>query len=158
MTREEATERLKTDIYKYADFTENPNEDEFWMAFDMAIKALEHPEQNVVAIVPCGDVISRDAVLDIDFHKLIHTTAKPAEMIRQKIEQLPPVNPQEPKTGHWIEDDMTYCGVDLTNYKCDKCGEIGGAWRKGLKPDKLPKYCMNCGAKMVEPQESEEKE
>ena len=41
MTREEAIERLKTDIYKYADFTENPNENEFWMAFDMSIKALE---------------------------------------------------------------------------------------------------------------------
>lgn len=42
MTREEAIERLKTDIYKYADFKENPNEDEFWMAFDIAIKALEN--------------------------------------------------------------------------------------------------------------------
>ena len=41
MTREEAIKRLKSDIYKYADFTENPNENEFWTAFDMAIKALE---------------------------------------------------------------------------------------------------------------------
>lgn len=49
------------------------------------------------------DLISRQAVLDIDFHKLIFTTAKPAEMIRQKIKQLPPVNPQEPKTGHCKE-------------------------------------------------------
>lgn len=46
MTREEeAIERLKTDIYKYADFTENPNENEFWMAFDMAIKSLEQIEK-----------------------------------------------------------------------------------------------------------------
>ena len=43
MTREEAIKRLKSDIYEYADFTENPNENEFWMAFDMAIKALEAP-------------------------------------------------------------------------------------------------------------------
>ena len=35
--------RSKSDIYEYADFTENPNENEFWMAFDMAIKALEAP-------------------------------------------------------------------------------------------------------------------
>lgn len=41
MTKEEAIERLKTDIYKYADFKENPNENEFWTAFDMAIKVLE---------------------------------------------------------------------------------------------------------------------
>ena len=52
------------------------------------------------------------------------------------------------KMGRWIEDDMTYCGVGLVNYKCDKCGEMGGSWRKGLKPDKLPKYCMNCGVRM----------
>ena len=43
MTREEAIKRLKSDIYEYADFTENPNENEFWTAFDMAIKALEAP-------------------------------------------------------------------------------------------------------------------
>lgn len=41
MTNEEAIERLKSDIYKYSDFTENPNENEFWTAFDKAIKALE---------------------------------------------------------------------------------------------------------------------
>jgi len=41
MTSAEAVNRLKSDIYKYADFQDNPNEDEFWEAFDMAIKALE---------------------------------------------------------------------------------------------------------------------
>lgn len=45
MTRKEAIHRLKTDVYKYADFSENPNEDEFWQAFDMAIKALEQEIQ-----------------------------------------------------------------------------------------------------------------
>ena len=49
MTREEAIKRLKSDIYKYSDFTENPNENEFWTAFDMAIKALEQE--------PCEDDI-----------------------------------------------------------------------------------------------------
>ena len=85
------------------------------------------------------------------FHKVRYVTQE--EALDMAIKAL-----QEPKEGHWIEDDMTYCGVDLTNYKCDKCGEICGTWRKGLKPDKLPKYCMNCGAKMIEPQESEEQE
>ena len=41
MTSAEAVNRLKSDIYEYADFQDNPNEDEFWEAFDMAIKALE---------------------------------------------------------------------------------------------------------------------
>jgi hypothetical protein len=82
------------------------------------------------------------------FHKVRYVTREEAlDMAIKALEQ-------EPKTGHWIEDDMTYCGVELVNYKCDKCGEMGGAWRKGLKPDKLPKYCMNCGAKML-PTDSE---
>jgi hypothetical protein len=106
-------------------------------AFDMAIKALEQE--------PCGDVISRDAVLDIDFHKLIHTTAKPAEMVRQKIEQLPSVNPQ-PKTGHWIIIDD--CEKFIA--KCSECGQIEDSRMIGKYA-----YC-HCGAKMVEPQESEE--
>ena len=46
MTGEEAIKRLKSDIYKYSDFTENPNENEFWTAFDMAIKALEAPHDD----------------------------------------------------------------------------------------------------------------
>jgi len=47
MTSAEAVNRLKSDIYEYADFQDNPNEDEFWEAFDMAIKALEQE--------PCED-------------------------------------------------------------------------------------------------------
>jgi hypothetical protein len=49
MTIDEAIERLKTDIYKYADFKENPNENEFWMAFDMAIKALEQQSEDAIS-------------------------------------------------------------------------------------------------------------
>lgn len=48
------------------------------------------------------------------------------------------ITPQEPKTGHWIR-----C-------KCDKCGYEVQPWN-------TTNYCPNCGAKMVEPQESEEK-
>lgn len=55
---------------------------------------------------------------------------------------------QNPKKGHWLEEDITFCGVDLTNYKCANCGEIGGTWRKGLKPNELPKYCSSCGSRM----------
>lgn len=34
-------------------------------ALEMAIKALEHPEQNVIAVVPCGDCISRQEALKL---------------------------------------------------------------------------------------------
>ena len=56
---------------------------------------------------------------------------------------------RKPKTGHWIVD------TDLGYYvsTCSNCN-----WR-GHGNESLiykPKYCPNCGAKMVEPQESEE--
>ena len=74
----------------------------------------------------------------------------------QAIRELPSVTPQEPKTGHWkafIHD--AYHGTDedgepiwreVTVYHCSQCNR-----RTVIKE----KYCPNCGAKMVEPQESE---
>ena len=51
---------------------------------------------------------------------------------------------QEPKTGHWIP---TY-----GNVKCSVCGSVKDSRNVG----KATHYCDFCGAKMVEPQESEE--
>ena len=62
--------------------------------------------------------------------------------------QLADMAAKLPKEGEWLEDDTTYCGADLANYKCSLCGKIGGTWRRGLKQDKLPPYCPNCGARM----------
>lgn len=55
---------------------------------------------------------------------------------------------QLPKEGEWIEDDTTYCGAYLSNYKCSLCGKIGGTWGRGLKQDELPPFCGSCGARM----------
>ena len=52
---------------------------------------------------------------------------------------------QEPKTGHWIKG---YTFPDGAYWKCDKCNEL-------IKVKIPMHYCNNCGAKMVEPQESE---
>ena len=41
MTKEEAINRLKSDVYEYMEFATNPNADEFEKAFDMAIEALQ---------------------------------------------------------------------------------------------------------------------
>ena len=73
-----------------------------------------------------------------------------------EIEQLPPVirfnrvknelnrvkNELEPKTGHWIDadGDNAICGC------CNRLNHLYG------------EYCKHCGAKMVEPQESEDQE
>ena len=57
-----------------------------------------------------------------------------------KLNELPTVTPQEPKTGNWNE---------IPKYKdiawmCSECGRF-----TTMKHN----YCPNCGAKMVEPQE-----
>lgn len=53
---------------------------------------------------PCEDAISRHAVLDY-IHRIFNQGTgkkKSFEFIQKYVEKLPPVNPQEPKTGHWI--------------------------------------------------------
>lgn len=91
-----------------------------------------------------SDCISRQAAIDALYH-VDEYNGRSIEAIRD----LPPVTPQ-PKTGHWIEgkyrdDDIRY---NDSSYKCDKCGRI---------VDFKENYCPNCGAKMVESQESEDK-
>jgi DNA-directed RNA polymerase subunit RPC12/RpoP len=59
---------------------------------------------------------------------------------------------QEPKTGHWIAYEVRLPDRTILNYRCSVCG------RKliGYNTETLSEapYC-HCGAKMIEPQESE---
>jgi len=61
---------------------------------------------------------------------------------------------QEPKTGHWVEIDDEPHEV----WECDNCGFIidGSGCIEPYEYRDIYNYCPNCGAKMVEPQESEE--
>ena len=103
---------------------------------------------------PCEDAISRQAVLDINFKRIILTTAKPAETIEQKVKALSSVNPQ-PKTGHWIEhpEIETSTPEYLMFYECSECGDKQCFCKSDIHKKH---FCNNCGAKMVEPQKSEE--
>ena len=65
------------------------------------------------------------------------------------IEALPTVTPQ-PKTGRWIRHD----NGKYHWYLCSCCDAMVGSDEKMM----AYKYCPNCGAKMVEPQESEAQE
>lgn len=106
----------------------------------MAIKALEQE--------PCEDAISREAVLDLAKKGVLVSNGN-YKSVCKAINELPSVNPQEPKTGHWI-------GIDEEpheDYECDKCGNIITTWNE---PTLDYKYCFKCGAKMVE-QESDHK-
>lgn len=110
----------------------------FVKAMEMAIKALEQE--------PCEDAVSRQAVLD----KMKERDEELSSICPRDIRELPSVTPQ-PKTGHWIvgkytEDDIRY---NDRSYKCSECGRV---------VDFKDNFCPNCGAKMVDPQESEETE
>jgi len=65
----------------------------------------------------------------------------------------------EPKTGHWILIDK-----ESSRYKCSECGEVIRLYKKSEiskleKDETLSDYPFShCGAKMIEPQESEDKE
>lgn len=134
MTREEELDwlyRLRSEIYVYM-----PKE---WLipmneALDMAIKALEQE--------PSGDLISRQAVLDELNKWEWQELYLPIHFKENIIDVVPSVNPQEPKTGHWIDMDEGFSPCE-----CSECGSV-----EFIKS----KYCPNCGCRMIEPQESEE--
>ncbi len=167
MTREEAIKYLKEmkdecndTIHKVRYVTKED-------ALDMAIKALEQE--------PCDDAISRQAVIDAIMANNIRENEYnlTSSRIKKAVENLPSVKQeakycdrnicikneyngigcdecevtksQEPKTGHW---DRRTC----------KCSECGYQITFSEYTEHKYKYCPNCGARMVKPQESEDKE
>ena len=115
---------------------------------DRAIKALEQE--------PCKDAVSRQEILDYLDKMPSELTSDGRRMVRRRTleeyisDTLPPVAPQQ-KIGRWIEEIDDYGKV--MRWHCDKCYEDSG-FTTNCKWD----FCPNCGAKMVEPQESEDKE
>lgn len=148
MTREEAIETLKENSCAMCAYGSQN-----MMSCDIrgcdnrdAIKALEQ--------LPCEDAISRQAVLDmticdgISCNECSFNTCEDGQsgcLLGERISKIPPVTPQ-PKTGHWkYVTDKTGHWV----WECDKCG-----WQQRFNT----KFCPDCGAKMIESQESEVEE
>jgi hypothetical protein len=105
---------------------------------------------------PCEDAISRQAALDC----FTQTKVKNFDFIlhaREEIKKLPPVNLQEPKTGHWIEhpEIETSTPEYLMFYECSECGDKQCFCKSDIHKKR---FCSNCGCRMFEPQESEDKE
>ena len=134
MTREEAKEILSRPFN-----IKNVPQD-ILEAHRIAIQALEHPEKNVVAVVPCGDCISRAEVLKLmqdNWHT--HNGDWAMQESMDDIRALPSITPQEPKTGHWIFVDKAH-----EHAHCSEC-DYGNVDLVGGRPHN---YCPNCGAKM----------
>ena len=73
-----------------------------------------------------------------------------------EIDWLPSVTPQEPKTGHWVEEKVNGGGRRVF---CSECGSAppfeyvstGDVYSaSGYGVINKTKYCPNCGAKMQE--------
>lgn len=92
--------------------------------------------------IECGDAISREEVLDEIDRRF--DLAKP---FKQLIESMPSVTPQQ-KTGRW--KFRVYDANHIGHYECSEC-----YWNVLMN---VSDYCPHCGAKMVEPQESEVQE
>lgn len=92
------------------------------------------------------DLISRQAVLDIQAKYAEHMGATKFWQMRDDIKTLSSVKPQE-RTGHWKRISIDkYSEHAKYWYRCDRCGEhnLGNT-----------DWCPNCGARMVEPKLSE---
>ncbi len=98
--------------------------------------------RDILKSEPCDDCVSRiEALNSLDKVENKDSWYRLTDVMKM-IRNLPPVNPQ-PKTGHWetrnIFPNWLYCS------ECDE--PYGGNDR--------PRFCPNCGCRMVEPQESE---
>ena len=155
MTREEAIKFGKT-ILLVADSNDDDSAIEFAR---IAISALEQE--------PCDDAISREAVIKLayDMSEIDgEHFDKPCMVVDvEDIQKLPSVTRQ---TGEWITDARTYyeelnkrgLGVDeYTPYFTDDiaCSACLAKYNTIDNETEFFKFCPNCGAKMVEPQESE---
>lgn len=106
-------------------------------ALDEAIDAVEKE--------PCADAVSRQAVdemikaempergmWEIEGDKGKETVCEVCVDLIQKLSALPPVKPQEPRTGHWIR-------WEYSTRRCSECDCI---------VTHEYKFCPDCGAKM----------
>ena len=163
MTREEAINILRQAAWLGSD----ANREQTEQAVDMAISALEqypciydlknrycprlnehgmlkYPLQEQITSMST-DAISREAVKEQIYEYVIsgeYCQTRGTDLLLKRIGELPSVTRQ---TGEWIDDEF--------GSKCGCCG-IHTHLDKFDRPMKF-KYCSMCGAKMVEPQESE---
>ena len=155
MTREEAIHHLQT--YSTTNGSGMTTDKQHEEAKRIAIEALEQQscedcisradveqtvEDNILCYTHSDRPIDQDP--DTDCHMAIRIALR---MLRKDLRKLPPVTPQ-PKVGHWVDNHTT----------CDKCG-----WQMIDDVMESPNivffnYCPACGARMIEPQESEDKE
>lgn len=143
MTREDAIENLRRlqNLLFNAPYIDTST---IITTCNTAIQALEQE--------PCEDAISREwlkTAIHNFYYGLKHTPTE--EDIQAYIDAAPSVSTE--KTGHWIYDKT------IENWRCSKCNEtpktMGYVGTADFMAEHF-KFCDHCGARMVEPQESED--
>lgn len=97
-----------------------------------------------------AEYIERAAAMDAILGLTIAdpAVAQYADAVCYHLQNLPAADVVEVRHGRWIEDERTYPGPGLANNLCSVCGEIAGAWKEGLAPERKWAYCPACGALM----------
>ena len=109
--------------------------------FDEEQEQLDFVQQHnkIPVTLTVGDLISRQAVINIMANTNFWLSADNWKELMEAIDSVPSIHPQ-PKTGHWIKYGKVY--------QCSECEELSCCQGK---------FCNECGTKMVELQESEDK-
>lgn len=127
---------------------------------DTTIKTLEQNQQAeewykvfVEKFESCEDAISREDTLTA-FSDYVGggMSMNDFDALWDIVTKMPSVAPVE-RTGYWIKtiDAVNEYGSKTYHYECSECESNESGWGKY-------RYCPNCGTKMVNPQESEDKE
>lgn len=131
-----------------------PDKNDSAIGFDWSWWIMEYKEpttKNDLGV----DAVSRAEVLKLmqdNWHT--HNGDWAMQESMDDIRALPPVTPQEPKTGRWIT--WKEAGNEIPSerrFECSVCHDAAQTLCNGL--DLLSAYCPNCGCRMIEPQESE---
>ena len=115
---------------------------------DIAFHVIKNSVIETLEQEECEDCISRKAVIDI-LNDMTKDYAKSNDFEKVngvawvKVQKLPSVNPQ--KTGHWIIEKWN----NKEHYSCSSCQHV-------VDYEPCYHYCPYCGAKMGEPQETEQ--
>lgn len=144
--------RVKTELEPCEDWYDVPSDEMTLEQARQAVKDLRKKLSEYLEQEPCEDAVSRQEALNIVHKYFEHYLQLNDDICLDGLRSLPSVTPKE-KTGHWkpIEYDGYADGYPVWDvWECSKCGlEHNG------DKESLTAFCPDCGAKMVEPQESE---